>query len=221
MDRDIWAVMNKKTEGAAKRKVESVERGRGIKAYYIVAKWYQAVTGLSITEARSRLMMPTQARKESEILGKLEIWKKELRELENMEGSISGMEGSMNDKVKTTAVKRILVGTCKDYMSQREEDYQLDHDEGEMPFERFMTLVTRYMTKKAFEGEMDMGKGIHRVDGEGETEGDFWQDWEWVGQYGSIDAVGGCGKSKGKGGACYNCGKTGHRTAQCWKGKGG
>ncbi len=38
MDRDIWAVMNKKTDGAAKRKVESVERGKGIKAYYIVAK---------------------------------------------------------------------------------------------------------------------------------------------------------------------------------------
>ena len=69
MDRDIWAVMNKKTDGAAKRKVESVERGKGIKAYYIVAKWYQAVTGLSITEARSRLMMPAQARKESDILG--------------------------------------------------------------------------------------------------------------------------------------------------------
>ena len=131
-----------------------------------------------------------------------------MREMESMEGSISGMEGSLNDKVKTTAVKRILVGSCKDYMSQREEDYQLDHDEGEMPFERFMTLVTRYMTKKAFEGEMDMGKGIHRVD-EGETEGDYWQDWEYVGQYGSIDAVGGYGKSKGKGGACYNCGKQG------------
>ena len=150
MDRDIWAVMNKKTDGAAKRHVESVERGTGINTYYIVAKWYQAVTGLSITEARSRLMMPAQARKESEILGKLEIWRKELREMESVEGSISGMEGSLNDKVKTTAVKIILVGSCKDYMSQRDEDYQLDHDEGEMPFERFMTFVTRYMTKKAF-----------------------------------------------------------------------
>ena len=86
-----------------------------------------------------------------------------MREMESMEGSISGMEGSLNDKVKTTAVKRILVGSCKDYMSQREEDYQLDHDEGEMPFERFMTLVTRYMTKKAFEGEMDMAREYTRL----------------------------------------------------------
>ena len=78
MGRDIWAVMNKKTDGAAKRKVESVERGKGIKAYYIVAKLYQAVTGLSITEARSRLMMPAQTRKESEILGKLEILEKRI-----------------------------------------------------------------------------------------------------------------------------------------------
>ena len=210
MNRDLWAVLNKKTDGLAKRKIETVERGQGIRAFYLVSKWYQAVTGLSITEARSRLMMPAQAKKESEILGRIESWKKEMRELECMEGSISGMEGSMNDKVRVTAVKRILTGACRDYMNQREEDYQLDHDEGEMPYERYVMLVTRYLTRKAFEGDMDTGKGMYKVDGEPETDWgwvDEWQDW------GSIDAVGGYGKAKGKGGACYNCGMIGHRAA--------
>ena len=93
-------------------------------------------------------MMPAQAKKESEILGRIENWKKEMRELECMEGSINGMEGSMNDKVRVTAVKGILNGTCRDYMNQREEDCQMDHDEGEMPSERYVMLVTRYLTRK-------------------------------------------------------------------------
>ena len=217
MNRDLWAVMNKKTDGLAKRKVETVERGQGIRAFYLVSKWYQAVTGLSITEARSKLMMPAQAKKESEILGRIEGWKKEMRELECMEGSISGMEGSMNDKVRVTAIKRILTGTCRDYMNQREEDYQLDHDEGEMPYERYVMLITRYLTRKAFEGDTDTGKGMYKVDGEPDA------DWNWVDEWqdwGSIDAVSGYGKSKGKGGACYNCGMMGHRAADCRKGKG-
>ena len=77
----------------------------------------------------------------------------------------------MNDKVRVPAIKRILTGTCRDYMNQREEDYQLDHDEGEMPYERYVMLITRYLTRKAFEGDTDTGKGVYKVEGEQE------EDW--------------------------------------------
>ena len=98
--------------------------------------------------------MRAQARKESDILGKLEIWKKELRELESMEGSISGMEGSMNDKVKTTAVKRILVGSIKVYMRQREEDYVgRDDDDDEIPYAKYVNILKKHLARRAFEGQ--------------------------------------------------------------------
>ena len=101
--------------------------------------------------------------------------KKDMRDLENMEGNLSGVEGSMNDKVRVTTSKMILSGTCKGYMRQREEDYQVDHVEGEMPYERYVMLITRYLTRKAFEGDMDAGKGIYKVDEEqgGGKEGEY------------------------------------------------
>ena len=70
VDRDMWTVLKKKTTGMAKRKIESLERGQGIKAYYTLAKWFHAATGMSIQETRTRLMRPVQAKKESDIMGK-------------------------------------------------------------------------------------------------------------------------------------------------------
>ena len=89
-----------------------------------------------------------------------------------------------------------------------------------MPYEKFEGIVTRYLTRKAFEG--GAGRGYLEPVG---TQGYGWEEEEynlgggeygWHG-YGGIDAMGGKGGGKGP---CWTCGEIGHRAADCPKGKG-
>jgi hypothetical protein len=161
-NRDLLAILKTKTSGTAKRKVDSVDRGEGVRAYYVLCKWFQGATGVSIQDLRSKLMSPYMAKKESEILGRIETWKKDLMDLHNLELAIGCKdEESMNERMKVTAIKNILCGHTKQYMMQREEDFLLGNDEEDIPYDRYMTIVVRHLTRRAFEDEDD--KGINEI----------------------------------------------------------
>ena len=79
VNRDIWAVLNKKTdEGTARRKVESAAPGCGIQAYYLLSKWYLAASGVGIADLRAKLMAPSAAKNESDIMSRIENWEKDM-----------------------------------------------------------------------------------------------------------------------------------------------
>ena len=71
--------------------------------------------------------------------------------LHNLEGSIGDESGSITDKGKIAAIKRILIGSVKTYMSQREEDYvRRDEDYDEMPYAKYMNILKKHLTRRAF-----------------------------------------------------------------------
>ena len=45
--------------------VDSVDRGEGDNAYYVLCKWFQGATGVSIQDLRTKLMAPNMAKKET------------------------------------------------------------------------------------------------------------------------------------------------------------
>ena len=67
-----------KGEGTARRKVESAMPGCGIQAYYLLSKWYLAASGVGIGDLRAKLMAPAAAKNESDIMGRIENWEKDI-----------------------------------------------------------------------------------------------------------------------------------------------
>ena len=171
-------MVNKTTEDGTRRKVKSGTRGDGAGALYRIVKWFQQVTGLGLSEKRARLMRPGTAKNEGDILGMLENWKKEVRELERMEAMLNEGE-SMTDRTKVSAIKQMLTGSIKDYMNQKEEDYTFDHEGRELGFTRYAELLNRYLTRKAHEEDVVMG-GTMKVN----TGGDEEQEWGPMGDLG-------------------------------------
>ncbi len=64
-------------------------------------------------------MMPDRAAKDEEIVGKIEAWDRELREL----GEIDSEEFKLPDGYKRTALKCILTHEAMRHFSTREEEY--------------------------------------------------------------------------------------------------
>ena len=122
IQRNLSSVVNKTTEDGTRRKAKSGTRGDGVGVLYRIVKWFQQVTGLGLSEKRARLMRPGTAKNEGDVLGMLENWKREVRKLERMEAMLNEGE-SMTDRTKVSAIKQMLTGSVRDYMSLKEVDH--------------------------------------------------------------------------------------------------
>ena len=142
IQRDLWSIVNKTTEDGTRRKATSGTREDGVGALYRIVKWFQQVTGLGLSEKRARLMRPGTAKHEGDFLGMLENSKREVRELERMEAMLNEGE-SMTDRTKVSAIKHMLTGSVRDYMSQKEEDHTFAHQWKELEFATNVELLDR------------------------------------------------------------------------------
>ena len=119
MKESVYAVQVDKTEGEARQRVKAAENGNGLEAYKRVFDWFTFTSGLGIAERRSKIMIPDQAKKPEEVVGLIEAWEREVREL----GELDPLGMELPDNYKKTALKCILTTEARDYFDAREEEF--------------------------------------------------------------------------------------------------
>ena len=80
-------------------------------------------SGLGITERYTRVMRPPQSKRDEDVMGNLENWERECRELNELDER----GADMSDKMKMTAMKCILPANSKlrDFIEEREDELNM------------------------------------------------------------------------------------------------
>ena len=196
MNRDMWAILQDKTEGTTYDKVNSVSPGEGLYAYVRMHQWYVRTTELGKTNRRIKIMKPEQCKHEWEIAAAVEKWEEQHHALSQEPG-----EEKLPDAYKITALKCLLMGDIKRHVELKEEDLKT--------YDQIRTYIMAWAVNKRIEKErghapMELGSVETPVLGQ------RWQDshdegWNWPGDMegenwsegtlGELDMV---GKGKGK-----------------------
>ena len=112
--KDLWAVMTTKCKGEAKDKFKHLEmtKGRnyknGIEAYRVVHDWFTETTAMNISQMRTRVMMPNEIKKESEVLAAIEKWDQEMGMIDRVDTSYP-----LPPMYRLAAIKRIIGGIAR------------------------------------------------------------------------------------------------------------
>ena len=197
----LYAVLVDKTEGEARQRVKAAQNGKGLSAFKRVFEWFTITSGLGIAERRSKIMIPEQAKKPEEVVGLIEAWEKEMRELNELDPEGAGLP----DLYKKTALKCILTAEAKEYFDTREEEYET--------YEDFKNSVMNWAMRRRMEYNRDhvpmdigaVGSGCNQNDwtqGTWSPMGSSWEAEQGCIEYqGELDAMS-KGKARG-GGAQY------------------
>ena len=90
-------------------------------------------------ERRYKVMLPGRAGKSEEIVGNIESWERDIRELKEIDPD----SGELPDAYKKTAIICMLTQDALEYFSTREEEYKL--------FEEFRSSVMSWAMRKRME----------------------------------------------------------------------
>ena len=82
MSTELFCLLVDKTSGEAANKVSSSHAESGFEAYQAVHRWFKQTSTLAVTERVKVLMHPAAAKSESEVLIKLEQWRRDMKDLE-------------------------------------------------------------------------------------------------------------------------------------------
>ncbi len=169
LNEDMYTVLMDKTEGEAWTSVKAVVSGSGLEAYMKLYKWFTGTTGLGITEKARRVMSPTPPKSEADMAEAVDKWIESERVLASHKGY------NLDQRLKVTALKMLMVGRARDHFEQWEVDYDPDK---EGSWRILVNKVQEYATRRRLEANIAKGKGnamdVDGVAGEAEEQ---WGEW--------------------------------------------
>ncbi len=74
VNRDLWSILEAKSEGEALGKLKSVPQGEGLMAYVRLHQWFIRTTDQGQNQLRSAIMHPGQCKHDHEIASAIEEW---------------------------------------------------------------------------------------------------------------------------------------------------
>ena len=244
---ELFEVLCLLTSGGAKLMIREAQDNDGFAAWQILAKTFGRKTLASSLRKYREAVNPTQAKDASDIVGAITRWESAIKELERTEqekvpemiklaalteictGDVRDMiyqnvdttknYDAMREKVVSWVSNRVASGVPMDIGAigrQEEEEWNVDA----------VTAATQcyrcggwghLASKCATPAGKAKGKGQDKGKGKGKG---------WQGAEGGKSSGKGGAKAQGKGavgkgyqGTCWNCGKVGHKSAECWHGR--
>ena len=224
-DTRLYDLIVSKTEGEARTCLRTITEGRGLLAWKKLYRQFGEATVQEHGIQMARLMKPRNPKSVKELGHAVEEWTADVMRL-NRESK---------DHVISDAAMRVIlaeelcanVPALREHLRIRREEYP--------SFEKMKLYVMDYARNSRVDpNAMDCSQVDADSKGFDEAPADWWnQDVNYMGKAGSWmwwntqkgkgvkGEKGDKGKGKGKGkqqeftGTCFNCGKSGHRSAQC------
>ena len=78
IQRDLWSVMSKLTEGESKAKIMKESWGKGVRAYQMLHWYHTKQSGMALNERMRRVLRPNPVKKEEDLDEAIGAWKRAL-----------------------------------------------------------------------------------------------------------------------------------------------
>ena len=245
---ELFEVLCMRTSGSAQLMIREAQDGDGFAAWQILSKTFGRKTLANSLRKYREAVNPTQAKEMSDVVGAITRWENAMKELERTEqeripemiklaaltqictGDVRDMifqnidttktYESMREKVVSWVSNRVASGAQSVPMDigevdwQEEEDWCVDAVSAET--QCYRCGGKGHMASKCAT-PISKGKGKGQDKGKGKGKGGLNGDGGKSG--GKSGGKGGKAGGKGYQGTCWNCGKVGHKSAECWQGR--
>jgi hypothetical protein len=153
---ELYCVLVDKTTGEAANRVHMNSSEEGFGAYQGMHRWFKQSSNLATTERVRALMHPDTAKREDEVMVRIEKWK---RDMEDLEREYPDKRYSMSDSMKKVALTMILTGEIKHWLDMEEDDWESDR----ITYEALFTKIHTRAHRKRVQSIRDTG-GPKRMD---------------------------------------------------------
>ena len=116
-NRDIWSVLDAKSEGEALGKLKSVQQGEGLMAFVRLHQWFIRTSDQGWNQRRSAIMHPGHCKHEHEIASAIEDWEERYRILISED-----KESELPASWRIVSMKEILCGDIKKHVDMQRQD---------------------------------------------------------------------------------------------------
>ena len=246
---ELFEVLCMLTSGGAKLMIREAQDNDGFAAWQILARTFGRKTLASSLRKYREAVNPTQAKETSDIVGAITRWESAMKELERTEqekvpemiklaalteictGDIRDMIYQNVDTTKTYAMREKVVSWVSNRVASVVQSVPMDVGEVDWQEEEgwcvdAVTAETQcyrcggkgHMASKCAT-PVNKGKGKGLDKGKGKGKSGMYADGGKSGGKGGAKAQGKGTGGKGYQGTCWNCGKVGHKSAECWLGR--
>ena len=245
---ELFEVLCMRTSDSAKLMIREAQDSDGFAAWQILSKTFGRKTLANSLRKYREAVNPTQAKETSDIVGAITRWESAMKELERTEqekipemiklaaltqictGDVRDMiyqnvdttktYEAMREKVVSWVSNRVASGVQSVPMDIGEIDWQEEEgwcvDAVSAETQCYRCGGKGHMASKCAT-PVNKGKGKGQDKGKGKGKG--WLNVDGGKSGGKSGGKGGKSGGKGYQGTCWNCGKVGHKSAECWQGR--
>ena len=148
LNRDIWSILDAKSELEAQGELKSVPQGEGLMAFVRLHQWFIRTTDQGQNQRRSAIMHPGQCKHEWKIASAIEEWEEKYRIL-----ITEDKESELPESWRITSMKEILCGDIKKHVEMQCQDVK--------SYDELRGTIMKYAVAKRIEKDRvkDMGIG--------------------------------------------------------------